>query len=56
MNDNNDEQLLPDSRQSKKVYKQPELQVYGNLREITQSVGDKGTMDGGGGAANRTHS
>jgi hypothetical protein len=55
MNDNN-EQPLPDSRQSKKVYKQPDLQVYGNLKEITQNVGDKGTLDGGSGAANRTHS
>ena len=52
----NDEQPLPANSQSKKVYKQPELQVYGNLKEITQNVGDKGTLDGGGGAANRTHS
>jgi hypothetical protein len=55
MNDNN-EQPLPDSRPSKKVYKPPELQVYGNLREITQNVGTKGTSDGGAGASNRTHS
>jgi hypothetical protein len=54
MNDNN-EQPVPDKSQSKKVYKQPELQVYGNLREITQAVSNKGTLDGGTGSTNRTH-
>ena len=55
MNDN-DEQPLPENSQSKKAYKQPELQFYGNLREITQNVGDKGTADGGTTPSNRTHS
>jgi hypothetical protein len=31
MNDN-DKPALPENSPSKKVYKQPELQVYGNLR------------------------
>jgi hypothetical protein len=48
-------QPVPDKSQSKKVYKQPELHVYGNLREITQAVNNKGTLDGGTGGTNRTH-
>lgn len=55
MNDNN-EQPVPDKSQPKKLYKQPILQVYGNLKEITQTVGNKGTTDGGSAGMNRTHS
>jgi hypothetical protein len=31
--------------QSKKVYSQPQLQVYGDLRNITQTLGMSGAMD-----------
>jgi hypothetical protein len=31
----------------KKTYSKPELQVYGNLKDITQSLGVTGAMDGG---------
>ena len=33
---------------SKKIYDAPKLRFYGNIRELTQSVGKNGTMDGGG--------
>ena len=32
----------------KKPYSRPQLEVYGNLREITQSAGKTGKSDGGG--------
>jgi hypothetical protein len=35
--DKNKEQL-PDAKRSKKAYRQPQLQVYGDLREITQTT------------------
>jgi hypothetical protein len=41
-----EKQVLP-SRPTKKVYSRPQLQVYGDLRTITQSVGKTGKMDGG---------
>jgi len=31
----------------KKPYSRPRLEVYGNLREITQAVGKTGKADGG---------
>jgi hypothetical protein len=34
MKDN--QQELPDRKRSKKTYQQPHLQVYGDLRDITQ--------------------
>lgn len=30
-----------------KTYKQPRLQVYGNLRDITRAVGGNGAIDAG---------
>jgi hypothetical protein len=39
------------SDESKKPYHQPEVIVYGNIREITKNAGSKGNVDGGGGAA-----
>ena len=39
------------SDESKKPYHQPEVVVYGNIREITKNTGPKGNVDGGGGAA-----
>ena len=37
--------------ETKKPYHQPQVIVYGNIREITRNVGPKGNEDGGGGAA-----
>jgi len=33
----------------KKAYSRPQLQVYGDLRKITNNVGKHGALDGGGG-------
>lgn len=30
---------------AKKPYKQPQLQVYGDLRQITQNMGNKASKD-----------
>jgi hypothetical protein len=35
------------SSPGKKPYTGPRLEVYGDLRGITQTVGKKGTLDGG---------
>ena len=37
--------------ETKKPYHQPEVIVYGNIREITRNLGPKGNLDGGGGSA-----
>lgn len=37
-----------------KSYKQPRLQEYGGLRNITQTAGRTGSRDGGVGAHSRT--
>ena len=47
-NDNDNEQATPDNNQTKKPYQQPQLQVYGSLKDITESVGATGVSDGGG--------
>jgi len=47
MNSEN-EKTSPDTNQSKKAYQQPQLQVYGTLKDITESVGATGVSDGGG--------
>lgn len=36
---------------TKKPYHQPNVILYGNIREITRNVGPKGNDDNGGGAA-----
>lgn len=36
-----------EDQQSKKKYDHPSLTVYGNIREITRSVGNMGATDGG---------
>ena len=36
-----------DSQARKKPYQAPKLLVYGNLTQMTQSVGTKGGLDGG---------
>ena len=38
----------------KKPYTAPELQRLGSLRDITLTVGNAGSPDGGGGKRNRT--
>jgi hypothetical protein len=38
-------QALPNAKRSKKAYSQPQLQVYGDLREITHTLGMTGAMD-----------
>ncbi len=38
----------------KKSYQKPELQVYGDLREITQTFATKGKMDHGPGRRDQT--
>jgi len=37
----------PSEKVARKPYQPPKLLVYGNLREMTQSVGTKGGPDGG---------
>jgi hypothetical protein len=39
---------------AKKPYSRPRLEVYGNLREITQAIGKTGKADGGG-TGNKNH-
>jgi hypothetical protein len=38
---------------TRKPYQPPKLHVYGNLAEMTKSLGNKGKMDGGGRPAHR---
>lgn len=38
-------------QQAGKTYREPQLIAYGDVREITENVGPKGSLDGGGGAA-----
>ena len=38
-------------QQAEKTYREPRLVVYGDVRQITENVGPKGNLDGGGGAA-----
>jgi hypothetical protein len=33
-----DKEQLPNTKRSKKAYRQPQLQVYGDLRQITQTT------------------
>jgi hypothetical protein len=37
-----------------KKYTKPQVQIYGDLREITQAVGKTGADDGGGGGVQKT--
>ena len=43
-----DEREIKPGESIKKPYSRPQLEVYGNLREITQSAGKTGKSDGGG--------
>ena len=40
---------------SAKVYQKPQLEVYGDLGTITQTLGNKTAVDGGGGKTNETN-
>ncbi|HEX6250794.1 MAG TPA: lasso peptide [Gemmatimonadaceae bacterium] len=42
------------TRVNQSVYSTPKLITYGDVREITQAVGNMGTDDGGGGATSKT--
>jgi hypothetical protein len=42
-------------RETKKPYSKPTFTVYGTVRELTQTVGIRGQLDGGRPGANRTH-
>jgi hypothetical protein len=35
----------------RKAYHSPQLLVYGNINTLTQNLGSRGALDGGGGAA-----
>ena len=48
------EQASPNKNQPKRVYQEPQLQVFGDLRGITQNIGMKGANDGGKGFS-KTH-
>jgi hypothetical protein len=50
--ESNPKEVLPDKNRSKKPYQEPQLQVYGDLRDITQNMGPGKTMDGGKGKGN----
>jgi hypothetical protein len=53
MKDN--EQALSNTNQCKKPYHQPQLQVYGHLKDITQNLQPNGNVDSLGPLAGRTH-
>ncbi len=40
-----DQREINQTKATKKPYSRPRLEVYGNLREITQTVGKAGTGD-----------
>ncbi len=40
-----------EERPARKPYQAPRLRVYGNIREITQGLGEVGEKDGQGGGA-----
>jgi hypothetical protein len=46
---------LQDEESKKKPYATPQLVVYGDIREVTQTVGNKGALDGpAGGSMDKT--
>ena len=38
----------------KKAYEPPRLEIYGDIRQITQTIDNNGTADGGHGSHSRT--
>jgi len=55
MKNRDNQQELPHATKIKKSYQQPQLQVYGDLRNITQAVGNMGGSDGGTPPMHKTH-
>lgn len=52
---NNTTTKKPGSKdKARKPFHHPKLVAYGNIREITQAVGNKGNADGGGGMTQKT--
>ena len=47
--------VKPVKREPKKPYSKPSLTKYGTVRELTQTMGNKGNKDGGKGNMSRTH-
>jgi hypothetical protein len=47
-------EAAPDTTAPKKVYRTPSVVIWGTLREITQSIGNHGSKDGGHGRNHRT--
>jgi hypothetical protein len=45
---------ITNAQSPKKHYEPPRLEVYGDIRQITQTVGNTGAGDGGHGSMNRT--
>ncbi len=43
-----------DAKIARKPYHKPELMVYGDIRELTQTVGNMGAKDGGSGNTSRS--
>ena len=41
-------------RSNRKPYMKPEVQIYGDVREITQAVGKSGALDSGSGNTKQT--
>jgi hypothetical protein len=50
----NNNQTPPNPKRSKKPYQEPQLQVYGDLREVTQATLTGKTQDSSKGKANKT--
>ena len=42
------------TKKTKKPFHHPKLVAYGNIREITQNVGNAGMLDGGAGMTQRS--
>lgn len=53
--DNEKDPKLTNTKESKRPYRKPQLEVYGDLREITQTFATKGAKDGGVAPPDRTH-
>lgn len=47
MTDSHDKPAEPSDHAAKKPYKPPKLEVYGDLRKITNTVNNRGSVDGG---------
>ena len=47
--------VKPVKRETKKPYSKPTLTVYGTVKELTQTRGVRGKLDGGGARTPRTH-